>query len=189
MFAMTCYSPSRHYLSAACIAAAGLAVFAAWIALEWPLAAVFAIIFGASALILLGLAVQPSIEIYENHLAIGRKIIPWSEIRRLDRARCMFPLIVSLTLTSERRTLLIYPGGIDAGKSLLRHLRRCAKDARIDGIPYKQFWGELLSAGPERRQLPAPKYQLLRPDDEAEVERLFQRLKTVGHLDPKGDEK
>jgi hypothetical protein len=58
----------------------------------------------------------------------------------------------------------------------------------IDGIPYKQFWGEVLPSV-ERRQLPSPKYQLLRPDDEAEVERLFQRLKTVGHLDPKSDEK
>ena len=25
-----------------------------------------------------------------------------------------------------------------------RHLRRCAKDALIDGIPYRQFWGEVL---------------------------------------------
>jgi hypothetical protein len=42
----------------------------------------------------------------------------------------------------------------------------------------------------ERRQLTSPRYQLLRSDDEAEVERLFQRLKTVGHLDPKAsDEK
>jgi hypothetical protein len=85
--------------------------------------------------------------------------------------------------------VVVYPGDIDAGKSLLRHLRRCAKEALIDGIPYKQFWGEVLPSGVERRQLASPKYQLLRPDDEAEVERLFQRLKTVGHLDPKSDEK
>jgi hypothetical protein len=32
---------------------------------------------------------------------------------------------------------------------------------------------------------------VLRPEDEMEIERLYQRLKTVGHLDPKsgGDEK
>ena len=39
--------------------------------------------------------------------------------------------------------------------------------------------------GPDRRQLPPPRYRLLRPDDEAEVEKLYQRLKTVGHLDQK----
>jgi hypothetical protein len=136
------------------------------------------------------MAFQPPIEVYEHHLVLGRRIIPWGEIRRLDRTSWMTPLIVNLTLTGDRRVVLIYPGDIDAGKSLLRHLRRCAKDALIDGIPYRQFWGEVLPSGSDRRQLPAPRYQLLRPEDEAEVERLFQRLKTVGHLDPKGsDEK
>jgi hypothetical protein len=48
----------------------------------------------------------------------------------------------------------------------------------------------MAAVGLDRRQLPSPRYQLLRPEDEAEVERLFQRLKTVGHLDPKAsDEK
>jgi hypothetical protein len=39
--------------------------------------------------------------------------------------------------------------------------------------------------------MPSPRYPLLRPEDEAEVERLYQRLKAVGHLDPKNspDEK
>ena len=43
----------------------------------------------------------------------------------------------------------------------------------------------------ERKQLSSPRYRLLLPEDEAEVERLYQLLKTVGHLDPKntGDEK
>ena len=36
-----------------------------------------------------------------------------------------------------------------------------------------------------------PRYRILRPEDEAEVERLYQRLKTVGNLDQKNstDEK
>lgn len=184
---MTCYSPSRHYLSAGLIGV-GLAVFSGWVALQWPPAWIAAVLFVASAAILLTLCLRPAIEIYEHHLAIGKQIIPWSDIRRLDRTSWISPLVVHLTLSDERRVVVIYPGDIDAGKSLLRHLRRCAKDALIDGIPYRQFWGEVLPPGTERRQLPSPKYQLLRPDDEAEVERLFQRLKTVGHLD-KGDEK
>jgi hypothetical protein len=184
---MTCYSPSRHYLSGGLIAV-GLAAFAAWAAVQWPPAWVFAVLFGAVASILLILALQSPIEVYEHHLALGKRIIQWQEIERLDRTSWISPLIVHLTLLGNRRVLLVYPGDIDSGKSLLRHLRRCAKDALIDGIPYRQFWGEVLPAGPERRQLPSPKYQLLRPDDEMEVERLFQRLKSVGHLDPKSSD-
>jgi hypothetical protein len=74
---------------------------------------------------------------------------------------------------------------------LLRHLRRFASDALIDGIPYRQYWGELLAPGSERKQVPTTRYRILRPEDEAEVERLYQRLKTVGNLDQKNssDEK
>lgn len=36
---------------------------------------------------------------------------------------------------------------------------------------------------PERRSLAPIHYPLLRPEDEAEVERLYQRLKAVGRLD------
>jgi hypothetical protein len=65
-------------------------------------------------------------------------------------------------------------------------LRRFSTDALIDGIPYRQYWGELLAPGAERRQIqPPPRYKVLRPEDEAEVERLYQRLKTVGNLDQK----
>ena len=65
-------------------------------------------------------------------------------------------------------------------------------DALIDGIPYRQYWGEVLAPASERKQpAPLPRYRILRPEDEAEVERLYQRLKTVGNLDQKNstDEK
>jgi hypothetical protein len=186
---MTCYSPSRHYLSFG-LAGVGLAVLSGWWALQWTPASVAAVLFLATAVGLLTLALQPSIEIYEHHLAVGKRVIPWSDIERLDRTSWISPLWVKLTLVGGRQVSVIYPGDIDAGKSLLRHLRRCAKDALIDGIPYSQFWGEVLPSGVDHKQLASPRYQLLRADDEAEVERLFQRLKAVGHLDPKGsDEK
>lgn len=185
---MTCYSPSRFCLSSGLVALS-LAAFTSWVGLQHPTAWIATILFGIPGIALLVLAFQPPIEVYEHHLVLGRRIIPWSEIRRLDQTSWMTPLIVNLTLTGDRRVLLVYPGDNDAGKSLLRHLRRCAKDALIDGIPYRQFWGEVLpGAMSDRRQLPSPRYQLLRPEDEAEVERLFQRLKAVGHLDPKSSE-
>ena len=51
--------------------------------------------------------------------------------------------------------------------------------------------GMMLANGGERKQAPVPRYRVLRPEDEAEVERLYQRLKTVGNLDQKNstDEK
>jgi hypothetical protein len=87
---------------------------------------------------------------------------------------------------------LTYPGDLDSCNSLLRHLRRLSRDALIDGIPYRQYWGEVLAPGGERKpQSSLPRYRILRPEDEAEVERLYQRLKTVGNLDQKNstDEK
>lgn len=184
------YLPSRHYLSAGFIAL-GLAAFSTWVGFRWTPAFLPAFLFLVSAAVVLFVAFQPPIEIHETHLKINKRVVPWNQIRRLDRTGWVSPLVVHVTLLDDQRILLIYPGDLDSANSLLRHLRRYSREALIDGIPYRQFWGEALNAAPERKQLPSPKYQLLRPEDEAEVERMFQRLKTVGHIDPKksADEK
>jgi len=78
---------------------------------------------------------------------------------------------------------VVYAGETDSCGSLLRHLRRCSREALLEGIPYSQFWGETAAA----KQLPPPRYPLLRPEDEEEIERMFQRLKTVGRLDHRAD--
>ena len=178
------YLPSRHYLSAGFIAL-GLAAFSTWVGFRWTPAFLPAFLFLLSAAVILFIALQPPIEIHESHLRIKRRSIAWNQIRRLDRTGWVSPLVVHVTLLDDERILLIYPGDLDSANSLLRHLRRYSREALIDGIPYRQFWGDALQGTPERRQLPSPKYHLLRPEDEAEVERMFQRLKTVGHIDPK----
>jgi hypothetical protein len=61
------------------------------------------------------------------------------------------------------------------------------RQALIDGIPYRQFWGDAIPGASDRKPLASPKYQLLLPQDEADVERLYQRLKSVGHLDRSED--
>jgi hypothetical protein len=186
---MTRYSPSRNYRIAGLVALV-FAGFSAWFAWNWPMAWVPAALFLASGALILALAFQPAIEIHESHLGVGKRAVPWSEVRRLDRTGWISPLVVHITLSNDRRFLLIYPGDLDSSNSLLRQLRRMAREALIDGVPYRQFWGENVTTA-ERRPLPSPRYPLLRPEDEAEVERLYQRLKTVGHLDPKNstDEK
>jgi len=187
---MTRYVPARHYLSFG-LTASALAAFSGWLGLEWAPAFVPAVLAVLSSIVLLVLAFRPSIEIHEEFLAVGSRRVLWMDIRRLDRTGWISPLIVRITLFDDSRMLLIYPGDLDCCNSLLRNLRRLSCDALIDGVPYRQYWGEALNPGPERRQLPSPRYRLLRAEDEAEVEKLYQRLKTVGHLDQKNttDEK
>ena len=71
-------------------------------------------------------------------------------------------------------------------------MHRHAHAALLDGVPHHEFWGERArseegQAQGTARQDPS-KYPLLSAEDEAEVERLYQRLKTVGHLDQRGGE-
>jgi hypothetical protein len=187
---MTRYLPARHYLwfGIAALVGAGLS---GWVGVAWALAFIPAALFVITAAALLVMAFHPAIEIHEGYLSVGQRHIPWMDIRRLDRTGWISPLILRITLYDDSRLMLIYPGDLDSCNSLLRHLRRFSSDALIDGIPYRQYCGELLAPGTERKQVPPRRYHVLRPEDEAEVERLYQRLKTVGNLDQKNstDEK
>src|SRR5580698_852421 len=161
---------------------------ASWSPASWSPAWIAAVFFAIPAAILLAVAFRPSIEIHETHLRIGRRDIPWNRVARLDQTGWNVPLAVYLTLKDEGRLLVIYPGDFDSSASLLRYMRRYAREALLDGIPYRQFWGE--PAVNERKQVSLPRYPLLRPEDEEEVERIFQRLKRVGHLERRNpDEK
>lgn len=186
--AMVRYLPARHYLSFG-IVALGLAVFSGWVGLSWPpafLACAFFLVGGGSLVVL---GYQPVIEIHPHHLMIGARVVHWMDVRRVDRTRWISPLVLRLTLFDDSRITLFYPGDVDSCRALLRHLRRSCRDALIDGVPYRQYWGEITSesdAQPSSR----PRYRVLRPEDEAEVVRLYQRLKAVGYLDRKSsDEK
>ncbi len=187
---MTRYLPARHYLYFG-ICASALGVFSGWVGLGWAPAFVAAALFGFIAALMLLLAFRPAIEVQDPYLRVGKRMIPWIDIRRVDGTGWLSPLAVRLTLYDDTRVFLIYPGDLDGCKSLLRTIRRMSRDALIDGIPYRQYWGEMLFSQGERRQLPAPRFRVLLPEDELEIERLYQRLKTVGHLDPKStpDEK
>ena len=182
------FSASRNYWIAGFIAV-GLAGFSAWCALRWTPTLIAAILFLLSGALLFVLALRPAIEIYTDHLRIGDRAFKWPEIRRVDRTGWISPLVVHLTLNDQSRVTLVYPGDLESANSLLRHLRRAAYHALIDGVPYNEFWADpapaALPPAADRKQLPSPKYQLLLEEDEAEVERLYKRLKTVGHLDSK----
>lgn len=178
----TRYVPSRHYLVAG-VVVCGLTVFSAWWALRWSPALLAAFLFAATAAFVFSLALRPPIEVCEKHLRIGRRKIAWEDIRRLDRAGWVSPLVVHITLYDDSRILLVYPGDLDSANSLLRHMRRQAREALIDGVPHREFWGEILPPAEPPEPPSGNSAHLLRPEDEAEVERLFQRLKSVGYLD------
>ncbi len=192
---MTRYSPSRHYLTAGLISLAGAAL-SAWLSFQWMPSLAPAILLLITAALSIFLAFRPAIEIHPHHLRIGSRVLPWVDIRAVDRTGWVSPLVLFLTLVEGERKLLVYPGSLERSHQLLRHIRRSAREALIDGVPYQEFWGEpspdLLSEpemdDPKPRKGRRPRYPVLRADDEAEVERLYQRLKSVGHLDPKGSD-
>ncbi len=181
------YTTSRRYYSLALIAVGG-ALLGGWTGLRWAPAWIAGAAFAITAIAILVLALRPAIEIFETHLSVGKRAVAWTDIRRLDQTGWNAPLAVYLTLADGHRFPIIYPGDLDSSTSLLRHLRRYSKEALLDGIPYRQFWGEALA---ERKQIAAPpRYPLLRPEDEDEVEKMFQKLKSVGRIDGRSaDEK
>jgi hypothetical protein len=196
------FTSSRVYVSLTIFAVGG-ALFSAWSALRWAPSWIAAALFALSALALAVATIRPVIEIFETHLAIGRRVILWRDVRRVDQTGWNTPLVVVLTLHDRQRIHLLYSGDLDSSTSLLRHLRRFSREALLDGVPYREFWGEL-SAGdrsneqpknsppePSGKEASTPlRYPVLRSEDEEEVERLFQRLKSVGHLESKNsDEK
>jgi hypothetical protein len=208
------FTPARRYLFMAIAAVCGTAL-SVWSALRWAplrldswtIPAIFnpsvfspsvvtstfnlswiaAVLFAIPAVVLLALAFQPAIEIYETHVRVGRREIPWNRVRRLDQTGWNVPLLVFLTLDDDRRVAVIHPGDAGSSASLLRHLRRSAREALLDGVPYRQFWGEPPSSAAAPPRVAPLRYPLLRPEDEAEVERMFQRLKSVGHLEQRRD--
>ncbi len=52
--------------------------------------------FFLTAAMLLALAFRPVIKVYDAHLEIGKRIIPWQDVRRVDRTGWISPLVVKL---------------------------------------------------------------------------------------------
>ena len=181
---MSRYLPSRVYLWIG-LAVSIMAAYSGWKAsIVHP--AVFAFVpLALIACVCVFLGLRPPIELRAEHLVIGRRAIRWADIRRVDRAGWRSLLVVRLRLVGGRQVLVIYPGKLDSANSLLRHIRRSSRQALIEGRLYREFWGEALPAARERKPLASPRYRLLLAEDEAEVERLYQQLRTAGRIDSK----
>ncbi len=162
-----------------------IAAFSGWVALSWPYAWIASGLAAASAILFILMFLAPEVQIHESHLKIGKRSIGWAQIRRLDRIS-LVPLLVRMTLADQKLVSVFYAGDADSSSNLLRHLRRYSREAVIDGVAYKKFWGESATPGAQGKQPPPPRCRLLLPEDEAEIERMFQRLKAGRHLDQTG---
>lgn len=164
----------------------------AWVASQWGVAwLIGSVLMGLTAVFTLLLALRPAIEIHGTHLRIGKRVVFWNEIQRLDRISVLnrepwiSPLLLRITLVSQpglpqQELMLFHPGDMDSCVSLLRNIYRYSRTALLDGVAYNQFWGE---QPPVAEPLALPRPRLLLPEDEEEVERLFQKLKVAGRLD------
>ena len=194
---MSRYLPSTTYLHAA-IAAFVFSVVSGYVAQISLAALVPAILLLASSAALFYLYSRPAVEIHPTHLNVGEERYTWNQIRELDHAGWVAPLVVRVGLQDKTCFRLIYPGDLESATMLLRELRRNAENAMIDGVPHREYWRTAEpepppgTASPRERAAGGvtdkPKYPLLSAGEEDEIERLYQRLKTVGHLDSKDEQ-
>ena len=184
-------------------------VLSGWMGVHWLPCIIAAVLFVLSAIVLIVVAAQPAVEISEKSLSIGNWAVPWNEIQQVDYSGWLVPSVVRFTLESGEQKVMLFPGDKETGTNLLRLVRRMSRQALLDGLSYQEFWGDAPKPrmGSAKNTMPAAngltennraidaaaktaqaaaapvRYPMLRPEDEREVEQMFQRLKSVGHLE------
>lgn len=185
------YQPSRLYSWTGWAALAGSAV-CVLCGFRAPLAFIPGLLCATTAAVLFWLAARPAIRIGETQFNIGERAIAWREIReintsRFNTGRFVSPLILSLKLTNSRHKVLVFPGEADRVNRLTYQLRKNSYLATFDGVAYRDYWTWSSLAG-SRAENPSrdQPVRMLSHEDEDEIERMYQKLKTVGRLDSRG---
>jgi hypothetical protein len=182
------FVPARVYARVGWATLAGslLCVLAAF---REPLTLIPALVFACAAAALFWLAARPPIRIGETQFNVGERAIAWREIREINRSRFVSPLVLRLRLTNSRQKVLIYPGEPEQVQRLLTELRRNSQLATFDGVTYRDYWTWCTLNAPQgHNPLLEQPVRMFSTEDEAEVERLYQKLKTVGRLDTRTPE-
>jgi hypothetical protein len=172
---MTRYVPSRNYLVLGIIALS-LAGLSTWIATRWLPAALPVLLFIATAALNFYLALRPTIEIGAQTIVVGDREYLWSEIEAIQRTGWVSPLIVWLVLKDGGRVLLVYPGALEGSRRLSEDMNR-----RLNRVRELAASRTMVAAGVQSKKR-VNRQPFLNAADEADVLRLFNRLKTVGHL-------
>lgn len=186
--AVETYEPSRLYARVGWVAVAGSAA-CVLCGLRAPLAFIPAVLCALTAGALCWLSTRPAIRIGEAQFNIGERAIAWREVREINSSRFVSPLILILKLTNSRRKVLIFPGEPERIARLMYQLRRNSHLAMFDGVAYRDYWTwtTLTGLNGESQTMEQP-VRMLSSEDEDEIERLYQKLKTVGRLDSRGSD-
>jgi hypothetical protein len=130
------------------------------------------------------LGARPVIRTGENQFNIGERAIAWREVREINTSRFKSPLLLWLKLTNSRSKVLVFPGEPARIAHLLVQFRKHAQLATFDGVAYRDFWtwANLTGLPGDTPVLEQPVKMLTR-EEEDEIERMYQTLKTVGRLD------
>ncbi len=171
------FHPARYYLPAA-IAAFVLAAFSGWVGWNWPLAFVPAGLLLLSSALSLFLATRPPIILRERSCTAGQTSFLWPQVQRFQSRPLGSLLFLGFTLRSGQTCRLIYPGEPENSARLVRQIRRLVRAAHR-----QPAWTDENPVVEPEVTGERPRYRVVRPEDEAEIERLYQRLKSAGHLD------
>src|SRR5689334_625419 len=182
------YQPSRLYARVAWAALAGSLV-CVLCGFRAPLAFIPGLLCAATAGGLFWLASRPSIRIGEMQFNIGDRAIAWREVREINSSRFVSPLILKVKLTNSRYKILVFPGEPERIARLMFQLRKNSHLATFDGVTYRDYWTWSALAGSrgENPNVEQP-VRMVSQEDEEEIERLYQKLKSVGRLDSRSSE-
>jgi len=182
------FQPSRLYARIGWAALAGSAV-CVLCGLRAPLAFIPGFLCAATAGLLFWLASRPPIRIWDTQFNVGERAIAWREVREINSTRILSPLVLKLKLTNSRSRLLVFPGEPERIKRLIYQLRKNSNLATFDGVAYRDYWtwSSLTTIRGDKVNVEQP-VRMLSSDDEEEIERLYQKLKTVGRLDSRSSD-
>jgi hypothetical protein len=177
------FQPSRLYSRVGWAALAGSFISVAC-GFRAPLAFIPGFLCAATAAVLFWLAARPPIRLGDGQFNIGERSIAWREVREINSSRFLSPLILKMKLTNSRHAMLVYPGEPERIEQLLFQLRKNSYMASFDGVSHRDYWTwiNLNRTGGEATVLEEP-VRMLSTEEEDEIERLYQKLKTVGRLD------
>jgi len=156
-----------------------MAAFSAWCARSWWPAWIPTALLLVGALGAAWLATRLAIEVTPRQLLVGRRAIDWTSIRRVDQTNWISPLVVDLTLVEGRPLRILFPGHAEDCRLLLRLIQQRCTRSLINGVPHSRIFGEASSPRPGKT---APPPRIMSDEDAAEVERMFQILRSAGRL-------
>ncbi|HEX4227801.1 MAG TPA: hypothetical protein VHZ07_03965 [Bryobacteraceae bacterium] len=185
--AVEVYLPSRLYARIGWAALGGSAVclLCGW---QAPLALIPAFLCAITSAVLFWLGSRPSIRVSDTQFNVGERTIAWREVREINGSRLVSPLVLKIKLTNARKRLIVFPGEPERIARLIYQLRKNSYLATFDGVAYRDYWtwSSMTALRGDNPTLEQP-VRMLSPEEEEEIERMYQKLKTVGRLDTRSD--